>query len=97
MGTIVSILTVVVTLLICGAIAWLILSNIKNQVWEGTIASKNADQSDNGEYTTTSYVLTVDLQEGKQKKVRLSKKQWEGFNIGDKIIKEKGKFSPTKA
>ncbi len=93
----VSFLTIAGTLVLCGVIVWFVIVNTKKQAYTGVVArkySRDHDGADDNTYTT--YHLVVKTDDGQEKTVSLSKKTWESFAEGDKIIKVSGKFNPTK-
>ena len=82
----------------CGAIVWIVLKKTKAQAYQRVIADKGSREVEGAnESASTSYYLDVKLDGGGQKRVRVGKKIWEQFAVGDKIVKEAGKYNPTKA
>ena len=98
MGAVVAIITIVVTLAVIGAIAWLILEKMKAGAWQGIVSAKDTGEVEGSDAggSSISYYVVVTLDNGEQKRVRLGKKIWDEFDIGDKIVKEAGKYNPTK-
>lgn len=98
MGMTVVILTVVGALLLCGVVAWVVMAKLKADAYRGVVADKGSQEvSGANDSTATSYFLTVALEDGNHKRVRVGKKIWEQFAIGDSIVKEAGKYNPARA
>lgn len=96
-GLLVAIVTIVGTLAFCGIVVWLVLKNMKKQTYKGVVSAKNEGEIEGSDDSAaTYYVLVVKTDDGMQKKVRVGKKIWDQFKVGDKIIKESGKYNPTK-
>jgi hypothetical protein len=70
----------------------------KNSSWTGEVTDKVHKQKEDYESHRMEhfYHLVVMKSEGKEMKVGLSQQLWDGFNIGDKIKKDKGKLFPEK-
>ena len=70
----------------------------KNEFWQGTISEKNSNSVEDSdtETTLTYYYIVVKENDGKERKVALSEKLWRQFEVGQKIIKPKGKLWPEK-
>jgi len=98
MGAVVAIITVVGTLIVISVIAWLILKKMKAGAWQGIVTVKDTSEIEGSDAggSSISYYVVVTLDNGEQKRVRLGKKIWDEFDIGDKVIKEAGKYNPTK-
>ena len=97
MGATIAIITVAGTLALCGIIVWFVLKAMKKEAYTGVVASKHEEElEDANDNPYTAYYLVVKLEDGGQKHVQLGKKLWIPFNVGDKIIKEAGKYNPTK-
>lgn len=97
-GVLVVIGTIVGTLVLCGIVAWIVLANLKKQAYSGTVVRKFSEEhesADDGTYW--SYHLVLKTEDGQQKSVTIGKKLWDSFKEGDKIVKEAGKFNPSKA
>lgn len=97
-GLLVALITIVGTLLLCGVVVWFVLASTKKQAYQGVILSKHEEEregANDGEYTV--YTLIIKTDEGIQKKITIGRKLWETFKVGDRIVKEAGKFNPTKA
>ena len=83
-------------ILFLGLIVKLVLKS-KNEEWIGEVVDKkyNKAEDDNGvekEY----FNLVVKMDVGRDRKVAMSRVKWEGFEIGDRIRKPKGKLWPEK-
>ena len=98
MGAVVAIITVVGTLIVVSVIAWLILKKMKAGAWQGIVTVKDTSEIEGSDAggSSISYYVVVTLDNGEQKRVRLGKKIWDEFDIGDKVVKEAGKYNPTK-
>ncbi|MHB8168192.1 MAG: DUF7489 domain-containing protein [Thermoleophilia bacterium] len=98
MGAVVAIITVVGTLIVISVIAWLILKRMKAGAWQGIVTVKDTSEIEGSDAggSSISYYVVVTLDSGEQKRVRLGKKIWDEFDIGDKVVKEAGKYNPTK-
>ena len=98
MGAVVAIITVVGTLIVVSVIAWLILKKMKAGAWQGIVTVKDTSEIEGSDAggSSISYYVVITLDNGEQKRVRLSKKIWDEFDIGDKVVKEAGKYNPTK-
>ena len=95
----VAIISVVVALAFAGLLALLLIKRLKAQAWQGVVAGKNTGEMQNsteGGGMTTYYYLQVNLDDGKKKRANVSRKVWDGFEVGDRIVKEAGKYNPTK-
>jgi hypothetical protein len=70
----------------------------KNSSWTGEVKDKVHNQREDYDSHRMEhfYSLVVMTGEGKEMKVGLSQQMWDGFNIGDKIKKDKGKLFPEK-
>jgi len=70
----------------------------KNSFWQGTVSDKvhNQKRDYDSKRMQDFYYLVVNTDDGKNMKVGLSAQMWEGFSIGDKIKKDKGKLYPEK-
>lgn len=96
-GIWVSIGTVGGTLIVCGIIVWFVIVNTRKQAYSGVVLRKTQDEREGAnDGTYYVYTLVVKTDEGQEKRVNVGHKLWETFQVGDKIIKEAGKFSPTK-
>ena len=97
MGLVVAIATIVGTLALCGVIVWFLLKKMKNESYRGVITGKRKRETeDANDNVTVYYYLDIELETGGQKQVRLGRKLWEQFDVGDTIVKEAGKYNPTK-
>ena len=98
MGAVVAIITVVGTLIVISVIAWLILKKMKAGAWQGIVTVKDTSEIEGSDAggSSISYYVVITLDNGEQKRVRLGKKIWDEFDIGDKVVKEAGKYNPTK-
>lgn len=96
-GLLVALITIIGTLALCGVVVWVVLKNMKKQAYQGVVTAKDEGEIEGSDDSTaTYYVLDVKTDDGEQKKVRVGKKIWDQFNVGDRIVKESGKFNPTK-
>jgi hypothetical protein len=76
---------------------WVVLKNMKKQAYQGVIIAKDEGEIEGSDDSTaTYYVLVVKTDDGMQKKVKIGKKIWDQFKVGDRIVKESGKYNPTK-
>lgn len=95
------ILFFVVFALLAGGFLLLVFKLImksKNSFWTGEVTDKVHNQKEDYESHRMEhfYYLVVMTDQGKEMKVGLSEQLWNGFNIGDKIKKDKGKLFPEK-
>jgi hypothetical protein len=95
------ILFFVVFALLAGGFLALVFSLImksKNSSWTGEVVDKVHNEKKDYESHRMEhfYYLVVMTSEGKEMKVGLSQQLWDGFNVGDKIKKPKGKLFPEK-
>ena len=71
----------------------------KNSSWSGEIVDKAHNEKrdfDNPKKMEHFYYIEVSRTEGRNLKVGLSEEMWKGFEIGDKVKKDKGKLYPEK-
>lgn len=71
----------------------------KNSSWTGEVIDKVHNEKrdfDNPHKMEHFYYLVVKREQGRDMKVGLSEQMWGGFEIGDKIKKDKGKLYPEK-
>ena len=75
-----------------------IIKKSKNEEWSGVIIDKKHNQFEDmdDDRLHDNYFLVVKIDGKKDRNVGLSRILWEGFKIGDKIIKPKGKLFPQK-
>ena len=90
-------------LLMVGLPLWLfykLITRSKNVGWQGEVMKKEHNTAPNYDDETRDdhfYYLVVKMDEtGEERKIGLSEKLWNQFEIGDKIQKPKGKLFPNK-
>ena len=83
-------------ILFLGFIVKLVLKS-KNEEWTGEVVDKkvNEIEDDNG-IKRDYYYLEVKMEAGRDRKIALSQPMWDGFKIGDRLHKPKGKLWPEK-
>lgn len=83
--------------ILIGAITWLLIARLRKDAWEGSLIDKREETSSGGnDIETTSYVLYVKTTEGKTKRSYVRQKQFNSLQVGDYLIKAKGKLYPEK-
>ncbi len=96
-GLLVAIGTIAGTLLLCGIVVWLVLAKTRKEAYEGVVEQKKEEEREGTQDDSyTVYTLVVKTSSGQLKNVKVGKKIWEQFTVGDKIVKEPGKFNPVK-
>ena len=88
-------------LLVIGFFALIIklVSKSKNESWTGGVVDKkhNAVKDSDSNITHNYYFLVVKMDAtSKERKIGLSSALWDGFKVGDKLEKPKGKLFPQK-
>lgn len=70
----------------------------KQSSWIGQVIDKKyyEAESDEDGFSPEKYVVTFKTDVGKKVKIILSKAEYEKYQIGDKVIKNKGDYFPTK-
>jgi hypothetical protein len=70
----------------------------KNSTWTGTLIDKKHFQKDveDSHRKENFYTLVFQADDGEPKNLGVAKKFYDEFNIGDRVVKEKGKIFPTK-
>lgn len=86
--------SVIVVILLVIFFAWWTVKKRDDQ-WEGVLEKKKFKAAD--EDSSAYFHLTFRSNEGKKKKFSTyDQKYWESWNEGDRAIKNKGEFFPTK-
>ena len=74
-----------------------LISKSKNESWQGEVVDKKHNQTtDIDDNLVNNYYLVVKMDNGTERNIGLSSVMWDGFKIGDKIQKPKGKLYPEK-
>ncbi|MFA5025971.1 MAG: hypothetical protein WC503_05690 [Candidatus Shapirobacteria bacterium] len=75
-----------------------LVAKSKNEDWYGEVIDKkiNEIEDDDTGITHDYCYLIVTMDDGKERKVGLSRQLWEKFQTGDKLHKPKGKLFPEK-
>lgn len=91
-------IVVVGSFLLIGLVAYLLISKLKKDAWEGELIDKQlVEMSSGGDYDTTNYVLVVKTAGGAKKRSYVSKKLFDQFSVGERLVKRKGETYPKKA
>ncbi|MDE2462323.1 MAG: hypothetical protein KGO02_01220 [Alphaproteobacteria bacterium] len=93
-GAVAAVLTVGGSLVLCAAVAWIVVARIRGENYAGVIADKSLNTDDDG---TSSYRLILSLDDGRAKSVTVDKALWSSLAVGDKVVKRPGRFSPERA
>ena len=70
---------------------------VRRQAYEGVVARKETTDNVDEDGPSTYYYLIVDQNDGKSRSVRVARKLWESFAVGDAIVKRSGKLNPEHA
>jgi hypothetical protein len=70
----------------------------KNEEWSGVVVDKKHNQFEDVDDGSAqdNYYLVVKMDTGKERKIGLASKAWDGFKIGDRLKKPKGELFPEK-
>jgi hypothetical protein len=75
-----------------------LISKSKNEDWSGVVIDKKINEVEDSDTNITHdyCFLVVKMDSGQERKIGLSRQLWDGFQIGDKLHKPKGKLFPEK-
>ena len=68
----------------------------KNQSWRGRIVDKNENEVEDEGRVSTYYSVTVELEDGKERKIAVDSKKYNEWKVGDQLEKKKGETWPQK-
>ncbi len=87
----------ILTLVLFGVLAFIAITSLRNDAWEGNLADKIEETYSGKDYEQKHYMLYVKATDGTKKRVMVRKRMYNQFNIGDRLVKVKGKAYPQKA
>jgi hypothetical protein len=68
----------------------------KNQSWAGRIVDKNENEVEDDGRVSTYYSVTIELEDGKERKIAVDSKRYGEWKVVDKLEKKKGDTWPQK-
>lgn len=66
------------------------------EAWEGTVVNKTEIDTSAGDHDYTTYYLEIDKGNGQVERKSYSKKFYDTWSVGDRIVKRAGQKEPVK-